>query len=72
MTKLCPICCRQSLNRQGGCEACGADFGAVNVELIRCAQRTIEDMLVARAQLAGGAIVPMELGVKEALVNGDV
>jgi len=34
----CPICLRDSLRPDGKCEACGADLGGVNVELIRAAR----------------------------------
>ena len=51
----------------GTCEACGANLGAVNCDVIRAAR---EAHLVALAQLHGGAIVPgpLDLAVKETLI----
>jgi len=45
----CPICLRETLDAQGCCEACGADLGAVNVDLIRASveQRSAGELQAA-------------------------
>lgn len=40
--RMCPVCARESLSSQGRCDACGADLGGVNIELIRIARRAMK------------------------------
>jgi len=52
MMRLCPICGRKAMHpagnpaKAGVCDACGANLGGVNAELIRAARRRVEGELV--------------------------
>lgn len=40
---LCPICGKEEMESTGYCNACGADLGGVNIELVRSARRRLEE-----------------------------
>jgi len=40
--RTCPLCGRDSMDHRGVCDACGADLGGVNMDLIRAARARIK------------------------------
>lgn len=52
MMRLCPICGRKAMHpagnpaKAGVCEACGANLGGVNADLVRAARERMEGELV--------------------------